>query len=264
MKKLLLLSSIAFLAACGTDTKESNGKIKLELNPEKDKAVKINYSFSVNSVSNGDITNFEMQLSGTGEKNEDGTVTIELKNDNISMSGTLQGKEIKGSATGPDSVTGDAKLVAMPVFAFQGKIYRSVFTPQFDKKSEVEINMGEVGDSTENKMQFFIHYPNHEVAVGDTWEKELSIKSGSKMSCSAKYTLKELNETTATISIDGKLYGKGESFGNEFTMDGTLTGTIIVSLATGWPTDTNINQDFTLHMGGKDLPMKYGIKEKVE
>jgi hypothetical protein len=264
MKKLLLLSSIALFAACGGDTKENNGKIKLELNPEKDKAIKISYSFSVNSVSNGDITKFDMQLSGTGEKNEDGTITVELKDDNISMSGTLQGKEVKGSATGPDSISGDAKLVAMPVFAFQGKIFRSVFTPQFDKRSEVEINMGEVGDSTENKMQFLIHYPNHEVGVGDSWEKELVIKSGSKMSCSAKYTLKEVSESNATISIDGKLYGKGESFGNEFTIDGKLTGTFIVSLATGWPTDTDINQEFTLKMGGKDLPMKYSMKSKVE
>lgn len=267
MKKLLTpLIAICLLSACsGSDPKE-NGKIKLEFNPEKGKTVRINYTFSVNSIANGDVSTFEMLISGKAEKNEDGSSVMDLKNDHISMTGMIQGVTVKGTAggIGDDSIQGDASLIAMPVFAFQGKTFRSVLAPTLDKKSEVQLNGETIVDSSENKMQFLLRYPGTEVKVGDTWTKTLLIKSGNKMNCSATYTLSEIKGDTAIVSIDGKLDGKGESFGNEFTIDGKLTGTFIVNIPTGWPLDSDLNEEFTLKMGGKDLPMKYSMKTKVE
>ena len=259
---LLFFTTLIFIG-CGSDAPK-NGKVKLEFNAFKDQTLKINYTFSVHSLSNGDVTTFEMLLSGTGKKNEDGTSTLELKNDNINMKGNLQGQTINGSASGPDSVAGDAKLVAMPVFAFLGKSYRSIYNAQLDKKSEVQMNGNDIVDSSENKMQLYLHYPSTEIGVGDTWKKELLIKSGNKMNCSAIYSLREIKGDTAIISIEGPLDGKGESFGNEFTINGKLDGMFMVDMKTGWPMESDIQQDFTLKMGGKDIPMKYSINCKVE
>ncbi|MCW3071511.1 MAG: hypothetical protein JWO44_1401 [Bacteroidetes bacterium] len=266
-KNLLFLVGCSFLllSACSNDTgKAENDKIKLVFRPLKDKPVKISYNFTVNQLSSGDVTGFRMLIAGRGETAADGTVMLELKNESIKMSGILQGNEVSGSASGADSLSGDAKLVAMPVFGLIDRTYLGTYTGQFDKKTEVQVKDGAIVDSSENKMQFFLRYPSGEVGTGDSWEKQIVIKAGNKMNCAAKYTLKEIKGDTAVIAMEGRLSGEGESFGNEFTMDGKLSGTFLVDVHTGWPLDTEIDQAFTLKMGGKEIPMKYAIKSKVE
>ena len=63
--------------------------------------------------------------------------------------------------------------------------------------------------------------------------------------------------------MEGKLSGDDETFGHVFTIDGNLTGNIIVDLKTGWPLDSDINQNFTLDLNGEKIPMKYSIKHAV-
>ena len=270
MKKLLFstyLISIILLAACGNTEepkKEETGKIKLEFKPISGKLIKMNYQFSVNQVASGDLTAFEIEMSGRGGTNEDGHIVLDFKNDKIKMSGNIQGAKVSGSASGPDTLKGDAKLVALPIFTLEGNTYRSIYDIHLNKQAEVRMSEGIIVDSTENKMQFLIRYPDQEIAVGDTWEKEIIIKAGNKMNCSAKYTLKEIHADFAVISMEGKLYGSGDKFGNEYSMEGKLTGTITVDITTGWPIDSDTHQEFILKMGGKEVPMKYDIKCKVE
>lgn len=265
MKKLLLIPTFfaaLFLCGCGT-TNDSNGKIRLEFKPESGKAVKISYKFSVHQVTSGEVSEFELISSGIAEFDPDGNILMEIKNDKITMAGNIQGKKVSGSASGPDSLTGDAKLVALPVFALEGKTFKSIYDPQFNKKSEVRINGNDI-DSSENKIQLLIRYPKGEIAVGDKWKKEIVIKTGNKMNCNATYTLKEVEGNIATISIEGDLFGSGDKFGNEFSMEGKLTGIFKVDIKTGWPKTADTHQDFTLKMGGKDTPFKYDINCKVE
>ena len=271
MKKLLLFSSIlsfAILFSCGNDkSKEdnNNGKIMLAFNPIKGQNVKINYTFSVTQIVSGDITSFSILMSGKTDTTANGKIVAELKNDSISMHGTFQGKSAHGSANGGDSLTGDAKLVALPVFSLIGKIYRSSFNKQLDKQTEVQIDAnGAIIDSTEDKYQMLLRYPTQEVAVGDSWNKEIIIKTGNKMNCNAKYTLKEIHGDTAIISIEGKLFGNGEKIGNTFSIEGKIDGQFTVDIKTGWPLITDTNQDFTLKMGGKEIPMKYAIKSTIQ
>ncbi|MDQ3048258.1 MAG: DUF6263 family protein [Bacteroidota bacterium] len=268
MKKLLLLFStisFALFCSCGSEkVKESNGKIRLQFSPEQGKAVKINYTFEVTSLGNGDHTQFEMLMEGKTSTNEKGVVQLEMTNKNIKLKGTIQGKAVNGDASIPDSLAGDAKLVSMSVFAMMGKTYRSTYGPQLDKYSEVQMSNDSIVDSTENKMQILIRYPEQELAIGDTWEKQILIKSSNKMNCAAKYKLTEIKNECATVTVEGKLYGNGDSFGNEFSMEGNLSGTFIIDIKTGWPVTTDVTQKFTLKMGGKDIPMKYVIKSSIE
>lgn len=262
----LSIFALALFSACGSpeEKKEGPSKIRLEFKPVAGQKVNMNYQFSVNQVTSGDVTSFEMEMSGRGGIDANGLIVLDLMNEKISMIGSIGGTTVSGSASGPDSLTGDAKLVALPVFGLEGNTYRGVYDKFLNKKSEVRIADGSIVDSTENKMQFLIRYPENEVGVGDSWEKQIEIKAGNKMTCSAKYVLTELKGDSAVVSMDGKLYGEGEKFGNAFTMEGTLKGTIIVSIATGWPKFSDTHQEFILKMGGKDVPMKYDIKCKVE
>jgi hypothetical protein len=265
MRTLLLPGLVmTLLFSCSSEEDKKHEEITLAFNPENGKAVRIHHTFSVNSLSNGDLSTFEMSLSGKANKQENGNILLELRNDSIKMNGTIQGGTVSGSAGGTDTMEGNASLVAMPVFAFKGKTFRSELSPQFDKRSEVQVENGTILDSAENKMQIYLRYPNHPVKAGDTWNKELLIKSGNKMNCSAIYTLKEIMGDTALISVEGKLNGTGESFGNEFTIEGNLKGSFVVHVASGWPLRTELNQDFVLKMAGKELPMKYNIVTRIE
>ncbi|MGZ4117000.1 MAG: DUF6263 family protein, partial [Bacteroidia bacterium] len=240
MKKLLFFSSalsIMLLFSCSNNEskKENSGKIKLVFHPVPGQKVKMNYSFSVTQMTSGDVTGFNILMSGKADTTANGMVTLEMKNDNIEMNGTFQGKPVHGSATGSDTLTGDAKLVALPVFALAGKTYRSIYSKLLDRQTEVQIDEnGAIIDSTEDKDQLLLRFSPHEVAVGDTWDKEIIIKTGNKMNCNAKYTLKEIKGDTATIAIAGTLSGDGEKFGNAFSIEGKITGTFTVDIKTGW------------------------------
>lgn len=269
MKKTFLfpvLASLVFIASCNNteQPKENQDKIKLTFKPVPGKQVRMNYAFSVNQVASGDLTAFEMDIIARGGTNENGDIVVDMTNEKIRMSGTIQGVAVSGSASGPDSLTGDAKLVALSVFTLEGNTYRSIYNSQLNKKSEVHMDNGTIVDSSENKMQFLVVYPDKEIGIGETWQKEIVIKAGNKMNCSATYTLKEIHEDFAVITIDGKLYGSGEKFGNEFSMEGKITGNITVDITTGWPIITDAHQDFILKMVGKDIPMKYDIKCNIE
>jgi len=262
-----LFAAILFIAGCNNSSdapKENKDKIKLEFKPVPGKQVKLKYMFSVNQVASGDLTAFEMDITARGGTNENGDIILDMTNEKIKMDGTIQGKAVSGSASGPDSLTGDAKLVALSVFSLEGNTYRSIYNNQLNKKSEVRIENGNIIDSTENKMQFLVVFPDKEIGVGEIWQKEIVLKSGNKMNCSATYTLKEIHEDLAVITIEGKLYGSGEKFGNEFSMEGKITGNITVDITTGWPITTDAHQDFILKMGGKDIPIKYDIKCNIE
>jgi hypothetical protein len=267
MNRLLLIPAALLLilsASCGSGENRSSDKIRLEFKPEKGKPLHATYWFSVNNTGSGDVSAFEMQISGSGETSENGIVTLNMKNDSIRMSGKITGKEVNGSAEGPDSLTGDAKLVALPVFALLHRSYRSIYNAQLDKKAEMQMSGDSLVDSTENKMQFLLRYPKTEVGVGDSWERQIMISAGNKMTCNAKYTLKELQGDTAMISMDGRLSGSGDKFGNEYTMDGRIGGDFKVYIKTGWPFEADTHQEFVLKMAGKEIPMVYDIKSRIK
>jgi hypothetical protein len=270
MKKLLFLSAtllITLLFSCGNNEtkKDGSGKIKLYFHPVQGQNVKINYSFSVTQLTSGDITSFTMLMTGKADTTENGKVIVELKNDDIEMNSTFQGKPVHGSAKDSDSLTGDAKLVSLPIFTLIDKKYRRTYTKQLEKQTEIQIDdSGAIVDSTEDKMQLLLRFPLYEVAVGDTWNKEIIIKTGNKMNCNAKYTLTEVHGDTAIVSIAGTLFGSGEKFGNAFSIEGKINGTFMVDVKTGWPINADTNQEFTLKMGGKETPMIYAIKSSIQ
>jgi hypothetical protein len=266
MKKYFLYSVIASLtiAACGTaDTStKTNDTLKLVFNPESGKGIKMNYEFTVNSVSQNNKLHFTLQMTGVTTKKSDNEIGLDITNNNSLVDGNVNGKEISYKAN--DSIPSDIKMVTTSVFSLNGKIFNSVYNSRLEKLEEkLQSDTAANSDPVENKMQFFIVYPDSAIKIGDNWKKQFQIKSGNKMNCDATYTLKSITDGKATIDLSGKLDGNGETFGHEFKIDGNLTGTIIVEVATGWPIETNIKQNFKLDLNGQILPMEYIIKHTV-
>jgi len=264
MKRLLPIFLVSLLLfSCGSGENELE-TIQLQFKPSVGKALRVKYEFEVNSVSSQAITRFSMLLTGKVLNQEKGISFLQLKNDSILLTGNIQGKEIKANAHDTDSLDGDTKLLASSVFVYLNKTYNSAYTLQFDKKYDLQMNGVTIVDSSENRLQFFIRYPISSVKIGDSWNAELLIKSGNKMNCSATYTLVSVKDEVAYITVSGKLYGSGDSFGNAFTIDGKLSGNFNVDIKSGIPLSTDINEEFTLKLGENTMPMKYTIRSTVE
>jgi len=264
MKNIFSIIVISlFLFSCGSSDNKGD-TVTLQFNPKAGKALRVRYEFEVNSVSSQAVTRFVMLLNGKVVSTENNITLLELKNDSISLTGNIQGKEISANAHQTDSMDSDTKLLSSSVFTFLNKTYRSAYSYQFDKKYDLQMEGETIVDSSENRLQFFVRYPINSVKVGDVWNAELLIKSGNKMNCSATYKLIELKDETATITVDGKLFGSGDSFGNTFTIDGNLTGTFKVDIKSGIPVSTDVHQEFTLKLGENTMPMKYTIRSTVE
>ena len=251
------------LSSCGPEQAKDEG-VKLVFSPEKGKEVKMTYEFTVISTAKLDKTHFLMEMQGSAEKIDASQVVLVLENQKITVDGSVEGKNISYDANSPDSIPDEIKAVITPVFSLLNKKFKSVYDERMNKLSESIVRSDSATrDSAENKLQFFVRYPDTTIAEGYTWKRELVIKSGNKMNCSAIYTVKEIKEGQAVIAIEGDLTGEGETFGHVFSITGTLKGTIRVDLRTGWPVDTDIQQDFTLDLNGNKIPMQYLIRHTV-
>jgi hypothetical protein len=253
---------LMLLVSCGN--KESDNEVMLSLHPDAGKKIKLNYVFSVSQLKSGDVTTFSMDLSGNYGKDEGNNTFMQLTNENVGLSGNVKGQAIEAVANGTDTLENEVRLVAMPVFNLAGKTFKSVFDPQFNRLAEFQVSNGNFVDSTESKVQMLLRYPEGKVTVGQTWERDIVIKTGNKMNCSAKYTLREIKGDSALISVEGKIYGKGQSFGNEISFDGKLNGNFNVNIKDGTPWSFELSEEFNLSMNEEKIPMNYTISARFQ
>jgi hypothetical protein len=259
---VLFLASLA--ESCGQGA--SNGgsdKVKLALDPGKELPLKMHYEFTVNALTTNQTTHFVMDASGTAATHAADNVEFMVQNNAISMDGVIGGRQMKFTAGTNDSVPNDVAMVLTPFFSLLNRKFTSSYDYRMNKVSE-RMARDSGSDSTENKIQFFIRYPDSAIHVGDTWTRELDIKTNNKMNCSAKYTLTEVKDGKGTVTIEGPLSGQGESFGHDFKIDGALKGVFTVDLKTGIPLSTEITEDFTLDLSGQKIQMKDIIRHTIE
>jgi hypothetical protein len=261
---LFFLPVFLFFLSCGSESNQSadDGKTKLQFRPFPSGKLKIDYKISVNNLSEGESTNYILKMSGKVDTLNNQAL-LELKNDAISMKGVLFNKEVSAEAGSPEKLPDTLHMVTAPVFSFLDKKFKSCYDQQLNKLWETQISDSGFVDSTENRFQIFLRYPQYGLAVGDSWEKDLVIKSGNKMNCAAKYTLKEIKGDKAVITVEGKLSGKAQSFGHDFVADGKLTGTFTVDIKTGWPLKSEVEQAFLLTMDGKESQFNYVISSEI-
>jgi hypothetical protein len=104
-------------------------------------------------------------------------------------------------------------------------------------------------------------YPEKPVAVGEQWDKELSITTGFPMNISSEYTLGAVSGDTATIQATARVESGPDSgavtMGElimKYNIQGEQDGTITVSTVTGLPirTETNLHFDGAVTVSGID------------
>lgn len=256
-----IVSFALLLAACSEETE----KVNLSFNPDGPTKMKGTYSFSVNQLKSGDVTSFSMDVAGYYGKTGDSKNFLEFRNENVKLEGNVKGNSVSAVAGQNDSLLeNDVRLVALPVFFTKGKTFRSVYDAELNKLEEMQVSKGAFVDSTDSRVQMLLRYPTGDVKVGDSWERDIVLKAGNKMNCSAKYTLSKVSGDTAFIDVAGKITGNGESFGNKVSFDGKMSGAFSVSRTDGFPLTMDVNEEFNLKINGDTIPMIYTIKAKFD
>lgn len=258
---IMLISILFFGCTNATDETEKKDAILLRLNVKKDDVYKMQYTLFVHNDTTGDETKFSIDILNKIEDAKNDKIEVSSLFESISMHATLKGKEI--DLTAGDTIKSDpeASLVAAPVFAFLKHNVVSSYSNTFKKLSEKIQDADTVKAlvDVESKAQFIAQYPEKEIGINDSWESAISIKVGNQQIDKAVFVVKSISDKEVLLTVNGKIDGKGEKFGHEFTMKGDFTGEISVDKLTGWQNKSALHIQFVLEMMGNKTPMKQEI-----
>ncbi|MDR1054471.1 MAG: DUF6263 family protein [Prevotellaceae bacterium] len=114
---------------------------------------------------------------------------------------------------------------------------------------------------------FTVIYPDYPVSVGDSWEQFFNAHFNYDMVINSKYTLKEVNDNTATINYHASINSPDEDntievsgMSTKTDLNGTQTGTIHVNISTGQLIDSKMIQ----HLSGTMEVSQVGMKTIME
>lgn len=98
----------------------------------------------------------------------------------------------------------------------------------------------------------FSPFPDHPVAIGESWTRALPVSMGFPMNLRTTYTLKGVEDGVASIAIAGKaatapnaMLDMG-SVKMDYDLKGEQTGSLEITLSTGWTRSASISQ----HLAG--------------
>ncbi len=263
---LLLVALTAFTVVSSCKSESKGDAVTLQLNLEKGQQYSM--EMTVNSTANTmgmDITtdmNMEMTMNVDDVDNE-GIITVSTSYDHIvfEQNMPMMGK-LRYDSDDPDAASGTMSDVYKEAFE---PILNAHLTMKMDKHGKVvdiegldelteELAQGQLPDLQsnfkENMDYFFAVFPEDPVHVGDSWARTLSLKSQFPMQVETTYTLQEIKDGKAIISVTGNLsMDEGNSVANQTglkSLEGTLEGEMAVDISTGWTVRGDIEQDLKL------------------
>jgi hypothetical protein len=101
-------------------------------------------------------------------------------------------------------------------------------------------------------------FPNKEVKVGDSWEKNTSMSGQMPAKYNSTYTVKEIEGDMVTLEENSKITSSNE----KMEMDGKVKGTLIVDSRSGLVVSADQNMNITAKMQGTSFDIKAVTKVK--
>lgn len=264
--KGVIVAGLVVLAACGGEKKESEA-YDLSFKPKTGETKKVTYELHLDVPSKETKANFIMNLEVKVQETEQGKNKLAVEYKGICLEGEMKGIKINTCAGNKDSLTKDWAVLSAPIFSYLHSRFLMNMDERMRNTGEEIVSVDSTQtmlESQKSKAQFFTVLPDKTVAVGESWKHDIEIKAGNENSANATFTLKGVKAGKANIDMSGKIDSKGERFGYEYEMKGNLSGKAEVDIATGWTLYSEMTQDFTLHMGGNETPMKYTVIIRVE
>jgi len=290
MKKLfaiLFLSAAAVtFTACGGNTaaesggkEESGDKVMLRFKPAKgDKK-------SVEMKMNMDYMGITMEMGMYADMNvldvkDNGNIDMESVYKRITVKMNMMGQNIEYDSESDKDVSGDPMMQAYSAMATmlnkpitmvmndQGGVVEAPDMSALLSDSLMAMS-GEGGKNSDQMGQMFDNmfapFPEKEVAIGDSWDKEAEIKSANgPMRVKAKYKVENISDKEVTLSVEGDLNGDMEGGGQSVKMSGKMSGNMIIDREQGWTNSVNMLQDISMTVMGQNVNMKINLELTIK
>ncbi len=265
MKKLSFVKLIAIAilipTLAGTVSAQKSVRLKYKLKTgdkyEYLTALDQDISFETNgqAVALNQVMNFNMTME-ISESDQPETYKIISTIDRITMQQSVFGMEINYDSKDSSTFTsGMGKQIGDQMNKIIGKKFYTVIDSYGNIKS---VDMSEISDNKDitdniNKSAEFAVFPDHKVAVGDSWETDVKPLNNSDMKVHTKYTLTKIKGKKAYISFESTISSAG---GSEMNISGTQKGEMTVDTKTGWTTHSETDQELKIDIdqGGMSIP----------
>jgi len=190
-------------------------------------------------------------------QNADST-TINTTIDAVRMEQSIFGMEIIYDSE-------DTSTLANPMAVEVGKAMEKVLGASIgtviDKYGNVlHYDLGSLGENTDmgnnlSSGNSYIVFSNEKVAVGDTWEADITPMKNSDMKSHSKYTLNKISKKTVVIGVVSTITSNTVD-GEEMKMEGTISGEITVDRKSGWTlkSEMDMETELELEQNGMKFP----------
>jgi|GEM_PF-679241 len=271
--KITNLKKIAPVFAAALLSLAANAQKKIELKFNPDNGSKYAMQTKTNSV----ITQMGMDINLNMQMDMDASITPQNPNklmtmqySNIAIDMDMMGQKVNLSSNGTDAKSASLKKLTQKSFGCvldpNGKIVQVVGLDSLI----AALGAGNPAANYFNDdaikstiSQTFSIYPNHPIAIGETWSNSLEISSNVKMKANVTCTLEKVENSLAYIKINSTLDTDGQQkvtingMDVNMSMKGTQNGEMIVDAKTGMYTTSNLTQDLTgnIMAMGQEIPM---------
>ena len=188
----------------------------------------------------------------------DGQLTINTTMSAMRMAQSIFGMEIIYDSE--DETTKQNPMAEKIGEALEKLIGASYSTIIDNKGNVLSYDLGEFAsnDDMANNISSgnsYVVFPEGKVAVGSSWEADITPLKESDMKVHSKYTLIKASKKSATIKVESIITANNIE-DEELKMDGTITGEIIVNAKTGWTTESTMDMEMELEIdqGGVKFP----------
>ncbi|MEI2739491.1 MAG: DUF6263 family protein [Chitinophagaceae bacterium] len=178
----------------------------------------------------------------------------------------LMNKVVKGIIGKPFVMKVDDEGKVLEIKGFEKIFMDMVDSMGLDENMKAQLTASLKDQFSEQTMkdqfaQVFTIFPNKEIKVGDSWEKEYSTSGRMAAKYTTTYTAKEIEGDHVTLTAKTKI----TSSANGQEMDGTQTGSIIVDSKTGMMVNAEFDQNIEVKAQGQKVEVigKGRIKGKA-
>jgi hypothetical protein len=195
--------------------------------------------------------------SSIANQNADST-TISTTIDAVRMEQSIFGMEIIYDSE-------DTSTLANPMAVEVGKAMEKVLGASIgtviDEHGNVlRYNLGSLGENTDmgnnlSSGNSYVVFPGAKVAVGDSWEADITPMKNSDMKSHSKYTHNKIGKKTVVIGVVSTITSNAVE-GEEMKMKGTISGELIVDRKSGWTlkSEMDMETELELEQNGMKFP----------
>ncbi|MEO7922312.1 MAG: DUF6263 family protein [Chitinophagaceae bacterium] len=297
MKRFIALSlfvaAVFILPACQSSSKTASGSKMLKFNLENGKGYDYEMIINMDQEMGGQKVQMDMSnyYSMDVVADEGGTKTLSTTYDRFKMKMVMAGINIEVDSdkplpsmgktdTGEDpmkmmnailgaikgrkftmKVNPEGKILEVTGFADMAKSIADSMNLDPEKREKImadfnkQFNEKGIMDQFERVLYIF---PNKEVKVGDSWQKTTSPGGAMGGKYVSTYTVTEIEGDMVTLEEKSKIDGVSD----EMTMNGEITGTIVVDSKTGLVVNADQDMKITAGKDGKSMEIKGKTKIK--